>query len=85
MLRSGDDVTNVTIAHEDEQIKAHKKYILLRCGDPSLDHTENIWNLNGIGKYMDMNYLLRYKKQIYVRNGNARMNHCDMIQKMTLV
>ena len=51
------DVTNVTIAHEDEQIKAHKKYILLRCGDPSLDHTENVWNLNGIWKYMDMKYL----------------------------
>ena len=37
-------IAHVTIAHEDEHIKAHKKQqlILLRSGDPSVDHTENI-------------------------------------------
>ena len=37
-------IAHVTIAHEDDQIKAHKKQqlILLMSGDPSLDHTENI-------------------------------------------
>ena len=38
-------IAHVTIAHKDDQIKAHKKLqlILLRSGDPSLDHTENIF------------------------------------------
>ena len=34
---------HVTIAHEDDQSKAHQKSNLyFRSGDPSPDHTENI-------------------------------------------
>ena len=43
-------ITHVTIAHKDDPIKAHKKLqlIMLRSGDPSLDHTENIFEFKRI-------------------------------------